>query len=159
MWRECIQISEALSMHQSIYCQAIGTPPWDRSSYPQWGWTLPSGSVTVLGSTAIPSACVDLHPESPLHLPWVTRLSHNCCWSTQFQSFHMPPSQKSSSGAKSQGSCLEYLWHGAREDWAGDRGEYLLKSHKTFLVNQNSGNYSACWPGLGIYHDLGHPFK
>jgi len=28
--------------------------------------------------------------------------------------------------------------------------QYLLKSHKTFLVNRNSGNYSACWPGLGI---------
>lgn len=67
--------------------------------------------------------------------------------------------RRGSSGAKSQGSCLGYLWHGARECWAGDTGEYLLKSHKTFLVNQNSGNYCACWPGLEIYHDLGHPFK
>lgn len=58
--------------------------------------------------------------------------------------------RRGSSGAKSRGSCLEYLWHGAREDWAGGTREYLLKSHKTFLVNQNSGNYSACWPGLGI---------
>lgn len=37
--------------------------------------------------------------------------------------------------AKSQGSCLGYLWHGAREDWAGGTREYQLKSHKTFLVN------------------------
>lgn len=158
MWRECIQISEALSMHQSIYCQAIGTPPWDRSSHPNEGGLLPL-EVWQCWAAQQYHQLVDLHPESPLHLPWVTRISHSCCWNTQFQSFHMPPSQKSSSGAKSQGSCLEYLWHGAREDWAGDTGEYLLKSHKTFLVNQNSGNYSACWPGLGIYHDLGHPFK
>lgn len=43
--------------------------------------------------------------------------------------------RRGSSGAKSQGSCLGYLWHGAGEDRAGGTREDLLKSHKTFLVN------------------------
>lgn len=163
--RECIQVSEALPCTKVFTVQATGTPPrcppQGRSYHPHWGWILASGGVTVLGSTVIPSACVDLHPESDHLCTFCESLGY---LTAVAETPNSSPStchlvRRGSSGAKSQGSCLGYLWHGAREDWAGDTGEYLLKSHKTFLVNQNSGNYSACWPGLGIYRDLGHPLK
>lgn len=106
--RGCIQISEALSMHQGIYCPGH----WDTSQGPSPGQELSSplrvdsslwrSDSAGQHSNAI-SLCGFVLPfqgrsiprlQSPLHLAWVTRISHSCCWNTQFQSFHMPPSQK-----------------------------------------------------------------
>lgn len=164
--RGCIQISEALSMHQRIYCPGH----WDTSQVPSPGQEL--SSPLRVDSSLWRCDSAGQHSNAISLCGFASRESNHLCTFLESLGYltavaETPSSSPStchlvrrgSSGAKSQGSCLGYLWQGAREDWAGDTGEYLLKSHKTFLVNQNSENYTACWPGLGIYHDLGHPFK
>lgn len=144
--------------------QAIGRPP---GAIPGAGaLTTPEGGLftfeiwPLLRSTVMPWACADLYCLSKAR---ASIESNHLCTFLEALGYlkavaEIPKSSPSechrvrrgSPCAKSQGSCLGYLWHGAREDWAGGTREYQLKSHKTFLVNQNSGNYSACWPGLGI---------
>lgn len=160
--RGCIQIREALSMHQGVYCPGHCSPP---SALPGTGAVIPtegglfplevwqhSNAISLCGFASRKSNHFCTFLESLGDITAVAETPNS-----SLSTCHLV--RRGSSGAKSQGSCLGYLWHRAREDWAGHTGKYLLKSHKTFLVNQNSGNYCACWPGLGIYHDLGRPFK
>lgn len=76
-WRRC-EGMRPFPCTKVFNVQAPGTPPrcppWERSCHPHWGWTLPSGGVTLLGSTVMPSASVDLHPESPV--TFAPSLSH-----------------------------------------------------------------------------------
>lgn len=103
---------------------------------------------------SLPKARASVEPEV-----FTPSLLHEDISNAQTQSFPLLLGQETLSGTKRQGSCVGCLAQSKGGMGRGHRKEHLLTSHKTFLFNQKSGSYFACWSGLGIQHNLRHPFK
>lgn len=120
--RGCIPISEALSMHQGIYCPG----PWDTSQVPSLGQEL--SSPLRVDSFLWRCDSAGQHSNAISLCGFASRESNHFCTFLESLGYltavaETPNSSLSTChlvrrGAKSHGSCLGYLWHGAREDWA-----------------------------------------